>query len=388
MRRTSSVSGPTDVDYLIIGGGFYGCCLALFLRSISDRVTLIEAEPHLLDRASRVNQARIHTGFHYPRSALTAVKSTLLHRRFARDFPEAVVNDFQMLYAVARYRSKVSANRFFRMFNDIGAPIARASQSQSALFDPRTIEAAFACNEAAFDFSVLRRHLGNRLDSIDIDLRMNTSVDAIKCDADRVTAYLSNGQEIQARYVFNVTYAQINHILGMAGLPQAAIKHELAEIALVEPPPELSRLGVTVMDGPFFSAMPYPAENLYSMTHVRYTPHQSWTDGASTKTSYDRLTGYTPATRFRYMIQDASRYMPCLADAEWRSSLYEVKTVLARNEQDDGRPILYKRTPKDSRMISILGGKIDNIYDLFDLVRTTDPEFAKANDRLIHDKLA
>jgi O-antigen/teichoic acid export membrane protein len=54
----------------------------------------------------------------------------------------------------------------------------------------------------------------------------------------------------------------------------------------------------------------------------------------------------------------------------------------------DGRPIRYKRTPKDSRMISILGGKIDNIYDLFDLVRTTDPEFAKANDRLIHDKLA
>ena len=32
-----------DVDYLIIGGGFYGCCLALYLRSISDRVLVVEA---------------------------------------------------------------------------------------------------------------------------------------------------------------------------------------------------------------------------------------------------------------------------------------------------------------------------------------------------------
>ena len=76
-----------QVDYLIVGGGFYGCCLALYLRSISNRVLLVEAGDTLLDRASRVNQARVHTGFHYPRSALTAVKSMLLHRRFMADSP-------------------------------------------------------------------------------------------------------------------------------------------------------------------------------------------------------------------------------------------------------------------------------------------------------------
>ena len=93
-----------DIDYLIIGGGFYGCCLALYLRSITDRVIVVEAADTLMSRASRVNQARIHTGFHYPRSALTAVKSMILHRRFIQDFPEAVVDEFQMLYAIARRR--------------------------------------------------------------------------------------------------------------------------------------------------------------------------------------------------------------------------------------------------------------------------------------------
>ena len=65
--------GPaTTYDYVVIGGGFYGCCLALYLRSISARVLVVEAGPRLMDRASRVNQARVHTGFHYPRSAATA----------------------------------------------------------------------------------------------------------------------------------------------------------------------------------------------------------------------------------------------------------------------------------------------------------------------------
>lgn len=378
----------TDVDCLVIGGGFYGACLALYLRSVNDRVALVEAGETLMTRASRVNQARIHTGFHYPRSALTAAKSMLLHNRFMRDFPDAVADDFQMLYAIARHRSKVSAKRFLRTYADLGAPIARATQSQAALFDPATIEAAFACTEVAFDFSVLRRHLCNRLDATDIDLRLQTEVLGLAPDAGGVTVRLSDGTELRARYVFNVTYSQINHLLGIAGLEPAALKHELTEIALIEPPAELQGYGITVMDGPFFSAMPYPAEHLYSLTHVRYTPHGSWTDDSGPADPYTVCRSVTPDTRVRHMIQDSRRYVPCIGTARWVRSLYDVKTVLTKNERDDGRPILFQRKPHDSRVVSILGGKIDNVYDLFDLVRTAAPEFAAADERLIHGTAA
>jgi glycine/D-amino acid oxidase-like deaminating enzyme len=372
-------AGP--VDYLIVGGGFYGASLALFLRSVSARVMVVEAGPALLGRASRVNQARVHTGFHYPRSALTAVKSMVLHRRFAADFPDAVVDDFQMLYAVARNRSKVSAKRFFHMFRDMGAPIAPATPPQAALFDPSRIEAAFACTEFAFDYSVLQRHLADQLDALDIDLRLNTTVEEVADVAGGAVARLSTGEEIHARYIFNVTYAQLNAVLRSGGLPEAALKHELAEVALIEPPPQLDGYGITVMDGPFFSAMPYPAEGLHSLTHVRYTPHASWTDRDTALSPYQVFERMTPATRHRHMILDARRYVPCLVEAQWRRSLYEVKTVLVKNEKDDGRPILYQRQPQDSRIISIMGGKVDNIYDLFDLVRTTEPEWAGADLR-------
>ena len=371
-------------DYIVIGGGFYGCCLALFLRSISERVTLVEAGPRLMERASRVNQARVHTGFHYPRNVLTAVKSLALHRRFAADFPDAVIDDFQMLYAIARHRSRVGAKRFFRMFVEMGAPIAPASPSQLALFDLDMVEAVFACTEYAFDFSVLRDHLARRLESSGVDLRLGTSVSRLQEEpSGELIATLSTGDPIRARFGFNVTYAQTNQILRTAGLPEARLKHELTEIALVRPPEELKGYGITVMDGPFFSVMPFPSENLYSLTHVRYTPHRSWTDETSSESAYEILRSSKTESRFPYMIQDARRFVPSLGGTKWIRSMYDVKTLLLKNEFDDGRPILYQRRPADCRLVSVLGGKIDNIYDLFELVRTTDAAFFSADDRYV-----
>tara|TARA_B110000211_G_scaffold230770_1_gene290905 strand:- start:495 stop:1646 length:1152 start_codon:yes stop_codon:yes gene_type:complete len=372
-----------DFDYLIIGGGFYGCCLALYLRSISDRVLVVEAADKLMTRASRVNQARIHTGFHYPRSALTAVKSMVLHQRFTQDFPEAVIDDFQMLYAIARRRSKVSANRFHRMFRDIGAPIQPASASQAALFDNDMIEAVFACHETAFDYSILENLLSARLASAGVEVRLSTELVTLADAQTGIVAGLSDGSEVTARYAFNITYSQVNAILDKAELPRAQLKHELTELALVTPPPELDGMGVTVMDGPFFSCMPYPAEDLYSLTHVRYTPHESWTDETRTGASRILSPEHLPQSRATHMIRDGQRYLPSLAHARYERSLFEVKTILVKNEHDDGRPILYQQKPADSRVVSILGGKIDNIYDLFDLIRTSSPEFTDADDGLV-----
>lgn len=378
--------GATDYDYIIVGGGFYGCCLALFLRSISRRVLLVEASDGLMGRASRVNQARVHTGFHYPRSAATAVKSMVLHRRFLADFPEAVVDTFQMVYAVPRRRSKVTAKRFYRMFRDMGAPISPALPNQRALFNPDMIEDVFACFEVAFDHAILGRQMAERLARADVEVRLGVSLEGLADQPRGVLVRLSDGSEVTARYAFNITYAQINTVLAKADLPPARLKQEIAELALVEPPEELRAMGVTVMDGPFFSCMPYPAERLHSLTHVRYTPHESWTDEPGLRDPYAHFAAGARESRYAFMLRDSQRYLPCLAGAEHRRSIYEVKTVLLKNEGDDGRPILYHRKPAQSRVVSVLGGKIDNIYDLFEAVKDTAPEFGLAHGRFVFER--
>ena len=374
-----------EVSYLIIGGGFYGCCLALYLRSITDSVLLVETEDCLMSRASRVNQARIHTGFHYPRSPLTAVKSMVLHRRFMEDFPEAVIDDFQMLYGIARQHSKVSAKQFYRMFKDMGAPIKLSSASQSKLFDENMIEAVFSCSEAAFDYSVLVRQLSKRLEEADVEVLLNTELINLEELTDRVVVNLSNGEELKADYVFNITYSQINAVLDMAGLPNANLKYELSELALIAPPPELDRIGVTVMDGPFFSCMPYPSQHLYSLSHVRYTPHKSWTDDIK-EAPYSHLGSETLTSKFKYMIGNGKKYLPCLENTSYVKSIFEVKAVLLKTELNDARPILFHQQPSNSRIISILGGKIDNIYDLFALLRQRFPGLSCANEHLVIGK--
>lgn len=371
---------PTTYDYIVIGGGFYGCCLALYLRSISDKVLLVEASDALMTRASRVNQARVHTGFHYPRSAVTAVKSMLLHRKFLEDFPEAIVDEFQMLYAIAKRRSKVTAKKFHRMFGDMGAPIEVASPNDRALFNDDMVEEVFACFETAFDYCVLANQMAERLEAAGVEVRLSTEAQGLEAQRDGVVAGLSDGSEITARYAFNITYAQINSVLEKAGLPKARLKYEVAELALIEPPAELCTRAVTVMDGPFFSAMPYPSASLYSLTHVRYTPHESWSDEAEAGNSsvcdpYRYFAERQYKTRYAFMLRDAQRYLPCLGRSTYHRSIYDVKTVLVKNEQDDGRPILYHQSPGAGRVISILGGKIDNIYDLFEAVKSTAPEF-------------
>lgn len=377
-----------EADVVIIGGGFFGCCLALFLRSVFDRVIVIEAAPELLTRASRVNQARVHSGYHYPRSFVTALRSRELSARFVRHFGDAVVDDFRMLYAIARRRSKVSTARFVRMFRDMGAPIAPATPSDAALFDAGLIEGVFDCPEFAFDWTVLRDHLARRLDRHGVELRRGVSALRVVPHHGRAAVELDSGGSIAADYVFNVTYAGLNRVAVASGYAPLPLKYELAEVALVEPPAELAGKAVTVMDGPFFSLMPYPAAGLYSLTHVRYTPHMSWIDRPggpdADAPDADQVAAALPrASRALHMIRDTQRYLPCAAGLVQRDALFEVKTILTSNERDDGRPILLHRHAAQPWFASIMGGKIDNIYDLFDALGELEPVFAKCSDRLL-----
>ena len=148
-------------------------------------------------------------------------------------------------------------------------------------------------------------------------------------------------------------------------------------MALVRVPPILDDIGVTVMDGPFFSMMPFPARKLHTLSHVRYTPHLSWSDERELD-PYDRLARYEHQTRFDRMLRDVVRYMPAAQGSLYVDSLFEVKTVLQKNETDDGRPILFEKHTSLPGCYSVLGGKIDNIYDILEQIDDEDLHSPKA----------
>lgn len=356
----------------IIGGGFYGVVIALFLKRVKqvESVDIYEQGSSLLSRASFANQARVHNGYHYPRSFTTAYRSRENFQRFCSDWSHCVKSDFRKYYALARRNSKVTSYQFRKFCAQIGAPLSNAEEEITQLFNPALIEAVYKVEEYAFDAVKLREwaerelrasgircHFGHQI--INASAGIGNSVQISMRDGSGIVENLSYSM------AFNCTYSGLSQVEANQSSGRLHLKHEIVEIALIEPPLELENIGVTVMDGPFFSTMPFPARECHSLSHVRYTPHSFWLDKYGLS-PYDVLNQSVLETRVDRMIRDASRYLPVLAKSKYRESLFDIKTLLEKNESDDGRPILFRESASTPGLYSVLGGKIDNVYDILE----------------------
>ena len=371
----------TSNTAIILGGGQYGLYMALSLAQKGWDITLLEAAGELFSRASYNNQARVHNGYHYPRSVLTALRSRISFPRFVAEFPDCIYADFEKYYCIGHPLSKVSAYQFKRFCQRIGAEIDSAPSRVVSLVNPRHIEAVFAVREFAFDAHKLRDMLVERLESLPVSIHKNIEAQRVFADSrtDKliVEARTASGdtEHFAGSHVFNCTYSRINFIVSRSGLEAIPLKHEMTEMCLVSVPEPIKNLGITVMCGPFFSVMPFPAVQhnghvVHSFSHVRYTPHFEWhdTQDAPYQDSYERMNKTRRFSAWEYMRKDAVRYIPCLEDCEYLDSLWEVKTVLPRSEVDDSRPILCRFDHGLKGLHCIMGGKIDNIYDVVDAV--------------------
>lgn len=327
---------------------------------------VVEEASTLFTQASRINQARVHGGYHYPRSLMTAYRSRHNYERFRKHYRDAIVDQFIKIYGVSRLFSKVTANQFETFMSRVGAPLKEASHAITRLFNPALTERVWIAEECAFDFSVLRDRQLAEMEEAGIELRLGTLVQTVRSHSSGVLALLSDGMEIECKLFFNATYAGLNRLTSASGLTLLPLKHELTELALVRLPQELDGLSVTMMCGPFFSFMPFPSLGLTTLTHVRYTPHIHWFENAQTGATdpYRILNSIERHSRFELMVADASRYIPALRGAVQRDSLWTIKTLLPLSEIDDGRPILFHRDPQLPAVIHVMGGKIDNIFDV------------------------
>ena len=372
---------PGSVDAIVVGAGVFGCALAIQLRQQGRSVLLVEREKQPLERASFNNQARVHQGYHYPRSMLTAMRSRINFARFVADYGDCVDQSRPAYYAVARSFSKVNAYQFRRFCQCIGAVARPAPKNIKALFHQKLIEEVYHVEEPVFDANRLRERLLDELSQNRVQLRTNFEVVQIRRDPEGMRVSIRHvdsperEEAVRAKLVLNCTYSSLNEVLRHSDMETYTLKHELTEMALVSLPHPLSDLCITVMDGPFFSLMPFPPRGpLHTFSHVRYTPHYAWWERIVSDRSLPRGTSWPQMAKerpsnFRYMRADAARYVPSLAEAEYHDSIWEIKTLLPRSEIDDSRPILFAFNKQHESVISVLGGKVDNLYDARDKLR-------------------
>lgn len=376
-----------DKRAVVLGGGFFGCATAIHLAQKGWSVDVLEQGAELMQRASYVNQARLHNGYHYPRSFQTAIRSRANMPQFCEVYPEAVFTEFRPLYAIARYDSKVSARGFAHFCKASGIPLQRATPEDRSLFDHRLIEEVFEAVEPAFDARALLAQARQVMPTLGIRVHLLTRVTGVSSAPTAAQGLLVKthaGDVFSAPWVFNCTYAALNHASGRQGPPQMSLQHKISEVLLVKPPPELKGRGITLMDGEFFSIMPFPARGLHSLTHVRHTHHVSWIENSQNLQPVNPLLiledylrghpqGKVGRSRGPWMIRDAQRFVPCIQNVKVVEPLIDVKTLMTKTAVDDARPILFHRDAAMPGLVSIMGGKIDNIFDVLTYIDTLLP---------------
>lgn len=365
-------------DKIIIGAGIYGLYAALFCSKKNEKILILEYDDEAVARATYINQARVHNGYHYPRSFSTAIKSTKYFNRFNNDFNFAINKDFLKVYATSKKYSWTDATQFKKFCKN--ANIKCDELVATRFFKKNLCDGVFDTLEYTFDAMLIKEYYINELKkNKNVVIKYGARIESIKIndDSKQYDLNLKSGEIFSTDYLLNATYASTNQITEMLGFEKFKIKYEICEIILCRVSEQLKNVGITVMDGPFFSVMPFGKTGYHSLTSVTFTPHITSYDSLPTfpcqteevecnpkQLGNCNLCPNKPETSWNYMSTLSKKYLRDDIKLEYSHSLFSVKPILMASEIDDSRPTVIKQFSKNPTYISVLSGKINTIYDL------------------------
>ena len=365
-------------DKIIIGAGLYGLYSALFCAKRGQRVILLECDPTPFRRATYINQARVHQGYHYPRSISTALKSAGYFERFNKDYDFCINREFDQIYATSSQYSWSDGKQFKDFCKAADIPCEQLVPEN--YFKQGMCDGVFRTREYTYDAMILLDYFLEELKkySTEVTIKYAVNITTIDKTSDSYVIHTGEGNDYESGFVLNATYASTNQILEKVGFEKFGIKYELCEIILCEVNEKLKDIGFTVMDGPFFSIMPFGKTGLHSLTSVTFTPHTTSYDDLPTFECQKESGGYCspthlgncndcpakPKTAFPYMANLARKYMLDEYGFEYKGSLFSMKPILMSSEIDDSRPTVIRKYSENPTFVGVLSGKINTVYDL------------------------
>ena len=334
----------------VIGAGIFGSTVAIHAARRGHEVHLFEKENQLLQAASRINQYRLHSGYHYPRSPDTAESCRHAEASFHLEYGDAIIRHVRHFYGVAKIGSKVSLVEFLSFCRAHGLPYERVEVPQ--LINPDVAD-VIEVTEASFDFDAifllvnakLRQsgvfvHLGARFEG-----RMAKNFDKII-----LTSYSSN-----------------NELLADLGIAEEEYQYEVCEKPVVTLPRSFGNTDIVIIDGPFMSVGPMGRTGRYVLGHVEHAIHHS-NIGLRPDIPADiqpylnkGIIKDPPLTRMEDFIKSGSAFIPALRLAAHAGSMYTIRAVLPYRDATDERPTLVERV--GTTIIKIFSGKISTCVE-------------------------
>lgn len=314
----------------VIGGGLYGCHIALDLIEQGHDVVLHEMADRLFAGASGNMPARLHRGvLHYPRSWLTRAACREHVPEFEARYGAFVRSIPANIYAIAEHDSLIDFGTYRQLLHAESEDYEVIHPDEFGL---QFVEGAVLTDEKHVLLDALRGYFSGRLDG---HVAYNSQVELIDDPA----------------FGFNIDCTFCAHD------NEGIDRYEACLTVLLEGPADTC---VTIMDGKFPSLYVWDEDRcLSSLTSAKWTPMavtKTWSDANRFLNSQ---TVGSLAVEARPMLDQMAHFYPRFRD-NYRPVDYRVGIRAMPRSAADARLVEVVRVGK--RAVRVRAGKLDAIF--------------------------
>ena len=327
----------------VIGGGWFGCHIALELLQHDVDFVLFEAESELFLKASGNNQFRLHQGFHYPRSKKTRIQSSEGFHRFTERYPDlSSPTPGRNLYLVPHHHSVLDFETFVDVMVQSNLEFETVEHIPSGLYG---IEGAISTRERVLETSAavqfFHEALGNRI-------RLGNRVEVRKDQE----AGFNVGNEF-FDWVIDATWGHLTQPPGVVYEPTLLLYMDTKgfEDAL------------TLMDGDLWSLYPTEHSGIFSLSHVGFTPLGSFSSSSEATKCMNSLTSEDIVRVSAKIICEVATFFPAVEEMNQVGVQLSMKSKMT-GQSDSRISSIYAKDQK----ISVFSGKIDGAFDVADQI--------------------
>jgi hypothetical protein len=321
----------------VAGAGIYGTNIAIRLAEQGHNVRLFDPLG-ILRAASVINQFRIHSGYHYPRSPETISETLEARGEFTEAFAPAIVRNSRHYYAIPKEGSQTPPDLFEKVMAQFRLV---CTPCRPGWMDFSFIDRCYEVDEQIYDPDILREIVTARVQSLGIPLEARLFSASMRDEYD---------------FVIFATYG-----LGESRGLFKISKYQVAEKILIELPPQLRGISLVVVDGPFTAFDPYGSSPRSLFGSAKNTNHWTTTDPQEpVPEPYASLLNgpeFAPITfsRFDAMRTDSALAVPASKEAKYLGSRFTIRVVENNPAQD--RRTLYIQEPRPGEL-HVFSGKV------------------------------
>ena len=321
----------------IAGAGIYGATIAIRLAEAGHSVRLFDPLG-ILRATSVINQYRIHSGYHYPRSPETIAETLEARAEFTQAFAPAIVRNSRHYYAIPKEGSVTPPE----LFEKVMAQYSLACRPvRPDWMDFGFIDKCYEVDEQIYDPDTLRDAVTSQITKLSIPFEKRALRPEERPDHD---------------FVVWATYG-LGPSLGL--FPNA--KYQVAEKILIQLPPALQHLSLLIVDGPFTAFDPYGSSDKSLFGSAKNTNH--WTTNNPNDPIPEPFAhmlngpGWEKIdfSRFEAMRRDSMLGVPASKEAIYIGSRFTIR-VVENNPISDRRTLYVQETSPGE--IHIFSGKV------------------------------